>query len=252
MALVDLTGKTALVTGGSRGIGEGIVRALHREGAHVAFSYASSVDRARALVSELGEDRVLAVRAALEDPEDTEGLWRAAVDWRPRVDVLVNNASVREPVPLDAPLDEFLRHWDRTLRINLTATAQLSRRAALQDGGAIVIGISGRIGFRGDLPETFHDGASKGGMNALLRGMARFLAKDGVTTFIVAPGIIETDQAREHFDRVGGREAPLAEIPMGRFGRIEEVADVVAFLASGRAAYSSGSTIHVGGAGYVP
>jgi 3-oxoacyl-[acyl-carrier protein] reductase len=250
---VDLDGRTALVTGGSRGIGEGIVRGLHAQGAAVAFSYSSSARQAGAIVEDLGADRCLAVRADLADPAATEALWEAAVAWRSRVDVLVNNVSVREPVALDAPLEEFLGHWDRALRVNLTATAQLSRRAALhyrEHGGGIVIGISGRIGFRGDLPETLHDGASKGGMNALLRGMARYLAADGVTTFIVSPGIVETDQAREHFDRVG-REGPLAEIPMGRFGRVEEVADVVTFLASGRASYSSGSSIHVGGAAYV-
>jgi len=250
---VDLTGKTVLVTGGSRGIGEGIVRGLHKEGANVVLNYSRSRDRAEKIATELGRDRCLPLGADLTDWRQLEKLWNDAVAWKGRIDVLVNNAAAREAVSLDAPTEEWDAHWVRALKINLVATAHLSRFAYhhfKKTGEGIIIGITARIAVRGDRPEFFHDGASKGGMNSLMRGMARFLAKDKCLTYLVCPGIIQSDQSDEFVRHYGMQEA-VKEIPLGELGKPEDIANVVVFLASGKARYATGATIDVVGASYL-
>ena len=250
---IDLSGKTVLVTGGSRGIGEGIVRALVAEGANVVLNYSSSKERAEAIADELGRDRCLPAQAHMDRCEDLDRLWAEAVKWKGRVDVLVNNAAVRQPVSMKAPSKEWDDHWIYTLKVNLVATAHLSRLAVLhyQDhGGGIIIGISARIAVRGDRPDFFHDGASKGGMNSLLRGIARFYAKDNIQTYILCVGVINTQQADDMLNIYGAQEM-LSEIPFGHFGTPEDVANVAVFCSSGKARYSSGTTIDVTGASFI-
>lgn len=250
---IDLTGKTVLVTGGSRGIGEGIVRALVAEGANVVLNYTRSKERAHAIADELGRDRCLPVGAELSEVRQLERLWNEAVAWKGRVDVLVNNAAVRQPISMDAPSEEWDEHWIYALRVNLVATAHLSRMAIKHYksvGGGIIIGITARIAVRGDRPEFFHDGASKGGMNSLMRGIARFYAKDEILSYLVCPGIIQSDQA-EGFIRHYGLEEAVKEIPFGELGKPEDVANIVVFLASGKARYASGATIDVVGASFL-
>lgn len=250
---IDLSGKTILVTGGSRGIGEGIVRSLVAEGAHVVLNYTSSRERAEAIADELGRDRCLPVQAHMDRCEDLDRLWAEAVAWRGRIDVLVNNAAVRQPVAMTVPSQEWDDHWIYTLKVNLVATAHLSRLAVLhfqEHGGGAIIGISARIAVRGDRPDFFHDGASKGGMNSLLRGIARFYAKDNIQTYILCVGVINTQQADDMVGIYGAKEM-LSEIPAGAFGTPQDVANVVVFCSSGRARYSSGTTIDVTGASFI-
>lgn len=250
----ELEGKTALVTGGSRGIGEATVRDLVAEGANVVFNYRASADRAEALASELGRERVSCVRADLAELADVERLWQAAVEWRGGVDVLVNNASVREPVELDAAAGEWDAHWLQALRVNLVAPAHLSRLAIthfMGRGGGVIIAITGRIAVRGDYPDYLHDGAAKGGLNSLMRGIARGFAKDEILTYLISGGIIETDQARAQIDSHGGDERYLSEIPIGDFGRTRDISELILFLSTGRARYSTGSTIDAVGASFL-
>lgn len=252
-AFVDLAGKTILVTGGSRGIGEGIVRGLLEQGASVVLNYTTSKERADAIADEYGRDRCLPVQAHMDRVEDLERLWKEAVAWNGRVDVLVNNAAVRQPIAMTAPAAEWDAHWLYTLKVNLVATAHLSRLAVLhfqENGGGSIIGISARIAVRGDRPDFFHDGASKGGMNSLLRGIARFYAKENIQTYILCVGVINTRQGDDMLTIYGADEM-LAEIPAGHFGEPSDVANVVVFCASGRAKYSSGATIDVTGASFI-
>lgn len=250
---INLSGKTILVTGGSRGIGEGIVRSLVKEGADVILNYTSSRERAEAIADELGRDRCLPVQADMDSWEDLDRLWETAVNWKGSVDVLVNNAAVRKPIALDAPSKDWNEHWLYTLKVNLVATANLSRLAILhfqQQGSGIIIGISARIAVRGDRTDFFQDGASKGGMNSLLRGIARFHAKDNIQTYIVCVGVVASQQADDMLS-IYGNDEMLAEIPAGNMGTPEDVANVVVFCASGKARYSSGTTIDVTGASFI-
>ncbi|MGE0024866.1 MAG: SDR family NAD(P)-dependent oxidoreductase [Hyphomicrobium sp.] len=252
-AFIDLTGKTILVTGGSRGIGEGIVRALVERGAAVVLNYTSSRELAEAIADELGRGVVLPIQADMDKWEDLDRLWAHAVRWKNHIDVLVNNAATRQPIAMDASSKDWNEHWLYTLKVNLVATAHLSRLAVLhyqQMGGGGIIGISGRIAVRGDRPDFFHDGASKGGMNSLLRGIARAYAKDNIQTYILCVGVINTQQANDMLG-IYGEEDMLSEIPAGHFGTPQDVANVVVFCASGKARYSTGATIDVTGASFI-
>lgn len=252
-AFVDLKGRTVLVTGGSRGIGEGVVRGLLEQGASVILNYSSSKERAEAIADEFGRDRCLPVQAHMDRVEDLERLWKEAVAWKGRVDTLVNNAAVRQPIPMTASSADWDAHWLYALKVNLMATAHLSRLAVLhfqEKGGGSIVGISARIAVRGDRPDFFHDGASKGAMNSLLRGIARFYAKENIQTYIICVGVIGTRQGEDMLS-IYGAEEMLAEIPAGHFGEPSDVANVVVFCASGRAKYSSGATIDVTGASFI-
>lgn len=249
----DLTGKTALVTGGSRGIGEAIVRGLVRQGAHVVLNYASGRERAEKIQRELGKERCLIVGADVGDLSQLQKLWQESVAWRGRIDVLVNNAAVRQPIAIDAPIEEWDAHWMQAFRVNLLSTAHLSRLAILhfrETGGGAIIGITARIAVRGDRTNFFHDGTMKGGMNSLLRGIARFHAKEGVETYLICVGVVETEQATDMV-RIYGQDEMLKEIPVGRFGKPSEVADMVVLCASGRMKYATGSTIDLVGASFL-
>lgn len=252
----ELAGKTVIVTGGSRGIGETTVRDFVAEGANVFFNYRASSERAEAIVAELGEERARAVQADLAAVADVERLWQQAVEWKGAVDVLVNNASVRQPIELlETPTAEWDSHWVEALRVNLLAPAHLSRLAVghfLERGcQGVIIGITGRIAVRGDYPDYLQDGAAKGGLNSLLRGIARGFAKDDVLTYLISGGIIDTDQAREQITSHGDDDRYMREIPMGEYGTPRDISELILFLSTGRARYSTGSTIDAVGASFL-
>lgn len=252
----ELEGKTVIVTGGSRGIGEVTVRDFVAQGANVFFNYRASSERADAIVAELGPERARAVQADLADAADVERVWREAVEWKGAVDVLVNNASVRQRIELlEATTAEFDEHWIEALRVNLVAPAHLSRFAIghfLERGcQGVIIGITARIAIRGDYPDYFQDGAAKGGINSLMRGIARGFAKDDILTYLISGGIIETDQAREQIVSHGDDDRYMREIPMGEYGTPRDISELILFLSTGRARYSTGSTLDATGASYL-
>lgn len=251
--MIDLRDKTILVTGASRGIGRAILETCHAAGANVVLHYGRSAGAAEEIQTRLGVERCLAVQGELAELRDIGRLWRRALEWKGRVDVLVNNASIRLDLELDAEDEAWDAAWRTVLDVNLLAPAHLSRLAVRhfrESGGGSIVNIASRPAFRGDTPTCPHDGAAKGGLVSLTRQVARHYGADNVKAFVVAPGIIETDQASEFFE-VSGRGSWLAEIPAGRFGRPGDIANVVAFLASGLADYATGSTIDVNGASYV-
>src|ERR1700693_888229 len=244
---------TILVTGGSRGIGEAIVRALHRTGHAVLFSYATQRERAEAIVRELG-DRVGCARCDLAEADTLSVLVDGTVRRFGSLDVLVNNAAIFEENPFEG--DDFARWtegWQRTFAINLFGAANLSwlamrkmRERPPQPTGTRgrIINIASRAAHRGEL--TYADyGASKAALVNLTKSIARGCAKDGIVAFAVAPGFIETEMAAGELAR--DRAQVEAEIPSGRVGTPDDVARIVAFLASGEADYATGTTIVVNG-----
>ncbi|MDQ8707145.1 SDR family oxidoreductase [Streptomyces sp. LHD-70] len=169
-----LTGKTVLVTGASRGIGRATALAAHREGAHVLAHWASDKGAADELQDLLG-DRGHLVRADLRRPDETEALWRQALAWRGRIDVLVNNAGAWLSSPL-ADRAEWDRGWVDNLALNLTGPADLSRNAVLhfrEHGGGTIVSVSSRSAHRGDDADHLAYGAAKAGLLALTKGIAR-------------------------------------------------------------------------------
>jgi 3-oxoacyl-[acyl-carrier protein] reductase len=163
---------------------------------------------------------------------------------------------VRTPIDIfGASFKEWDDHWIEALRVNLLATAHLSRYGIRhfrdRGSGGVIIGITGRIAVRGDMPDYLHDGAAKGGMNSLMRGIARFYAADDILTYLICGGIIDTDQARAQIKAAGDDDRFLKEIPMGEYGRPEDISELVLFLSTARARYSTGSTIDAVGASYL-
>jgi 3-oxoacyl-[acyl-carrier protein] reductase len=251
--MIDLNQKVVLVTGGSRGIGAYIVRTLAQAGAQVVLHYSASGLQAEQIVADLGTDRVVSVRAPLDADGAGARLWSDAVAWRGHIDVLVNNAGVAIEASIEDTPDAWRAAWDTTWRVNVVAVADLCREAILHfrgRGGGTIINISSRAAFRGDSPHYMHYAASKGAVVALTKSIARGYARDGVLAYGVAPGWVATDMARQSIQLVG-LEKLVQDIPMGTMAPPQDVANVVAFLASGLAPHATGTTIDVNGASYV-
>jgi NAD(P)-dependent dehydrogenase (short-subunit alcohol dehydrogenase family) len=253
MSMIDLKGKVAVVTGGSRGIGRAIVETLAGAGARVLLHYGQSAGEAAAIADRLGRERCLPVAADLRDPRAIPGFWERALAWQGQIDILVNNASSRPIVDPDASYDVWDASWTETLRVNLVAPAHLCRLAIQHyktRGGGKIINLASRPAFRGDTPNCIHDGAAKGGLVSLTRSIARWHGQDNVLAYIVVPGMIKTQQLEE-FVGAYGEDYARHDIPLGAFGEPQDIANVVAFCASDLARYATGSTIHVNGACFV-
>ena len=251
--MINLNGRISLVTGGSRGIGKAIVETLVGAGGHVILQYGHSIQAATEISERLGHDRCYPIAADLNQPAAIPLLWERAVSWRGRIDVLVNNASTRRDTPAEADYATWDADWMETLRVNLVSPAHLCRLAVshfTDQGGGRIINIASRPAFRGDTPTAVHDGAAKGGLISLTRSIARWHGKSNVLAYAVVPGMIKTQQLDE-FIKLYGEDYAKHDIPLGEFGKPQDIANVVAFLASDLARYATGATIDVNGACYV-
>ena len=232
---------TILLTGSSRGIGAACAAALTAAGATV-----------------IGHGTASGIAADLADPAAPGDLWARALDAAGgRIDVLVNNAGVFEANPLDA--DDWTANWERTMRINLTASAELCRLAVLHwqareaDGeqrGGRIVNVASRAAYRGDSPAHWHYAASKAGMVAMTKTIARGYAAQGILAFAVCPGFTMTGMAEDYLASRGGDKL-LADIPLGRVADPAEVAAAVRFLALEAPPSMTGAVLDVNGASYV-
>lgn len=242
-----LAGRRVLVTGGSKGIGAAIARAVHRDGATVAIHFNSDEAGARDLAAELG-DRAYPVLADLARPGAANGLWAAAGETLGGVDTLVNNAGAWIPSPL-ADADEWEQGWEVNLQLNLIAAADLCRCALLDFpnlGGGAIVNVTSRSAHRGDDAEHLAYGAVKGGLLSLTKGIARSFGHAGVLAYAIAPGWVDTGLAAGEID-----DEAIAELPLREVTPPEDVAELVAFLVSGRSRHLTGATLDITGADYV-
>jgi 3-oxoacyl-[acyl-carrier protein] reductase len=249
---IDLTSKTVLVTGGSRGIGAAAVRAFAGSGARVGLHYRGERAAAEAMAAELGE-RVVPFQADLADPAACEGLWREAEARFGRIDVLVNNAGISISSPNTPEAASWLDDWNRTMAVNLTAPGLLCRLAVAHfkaHGGGRIVNISSRAAFRGDTTDYLAYAASKGGLVALTRSLARAYGKDGITAFTVAPGFTRTDMAQDFIDQYGEAYAS-SDIALTHLTEPKDIAPTLVFLASGLADHATGATIDINAGSYV-
>lgn len=249
--MMTTKGHVCLVTGASRGIGAAVAEKLLADGFCVVGHYNRSEGALPALYKKY-QNTLLLARANLEIDSDLETLWGAALSWKGRVHGLVNNAAVISSLRPETPLSEWRKEWRRTMRVNLDAAADLCRLALLhflEAGGGTFVNVSSRAAFRGDLPDSMHYAASKGGLVALTRSLAKNYARQNVLAYTIAPGWVATERVLPKLS-AKGNEFMLNEVPMGRPAPPEEVANVIAFLLSGAARHATGGTFDINGASY--
>ncbi|MBX7540505.1 SDR family NAD(P)-dependent oxidoreductase [Qipengyuania sphaerica] len=231
-----------LLTGSSRGIGAAARKALEDRGAKVIGQ------------STTGEG-FGTIAADFRDPQAPQLLWEAAMRQAGgEIDVLVNNAGMFSPNPIDRSDIEWLDGWEDTMRINLTAAAQLSRYAVQhwqQTGeSGRIIHVASRAGQRGDSPAHWHYAASKGGMLAMHKSIARAYAAERIYSFAITPGFTDTSMAGDYLESRGG-DGLLADIPLGRVAEPEEIARLIEFCALDAPPSLTGATLDANGASYV-
>ena len=253
--MTGLQGKVVLVTGGSRGIGRATVVAAAAAGGEVVIHYGTNETAARETAG-LTDASCKLVRGDLSVPGAAGEIWREALEWRGRIDVLVNNAGIFPGVSADDSDEQWHENWQDTLQVNLVAAADLCRcavtswRAARRHGH--IINVTSRAAARGDDPQHWAYAASKGGMEALTKTIARGYANDGIHAYNVAPGYVGTDMALDAFAASPGmRERVEREIPIGEMAPPDEIANIICFLASGQARHATGTTIDINGASHV-
>lgn len=227
-----------LVTGASRGIGAAILTALDRPD-----------------VRAVGQGTRSGIPADFTDPAAPRALWDAALAALDgRIDVLINNAGIFEAAPIDLDDDDWVDAWERTMRINLTAAAQLSRFAVkhwqANDRSGRLVNVASRAAYRGDSPAHWHYAASKAGMVGMTKSIARGYAKDGILAFTICPGFTMTGMADDYLASRGGDKL-LADIPLGRVASPDEVATMARFCALEAPPSMTGAVLDVNGASYV-
>lgn len=224
-----------LITGASRGIGAAISKAFETETTSVV-----------ALSSKDGD---------LNDSAVPARLWHGALEkLEGRIDVLINNAGIFEANPLDTSDVEWLAGWNRTLQVNLIASADLCRLAVLQwqqtRASGRIVNIASRAAYRGDSPDHWHYAASKAGMVAMTKSIARAYAAQQIYAFAICPGFTMTGMAQDYLEIRGG-EKLLADIPLGRVASPEEVATIAKFCALDAPPSMTGAVLDINGASYV-
>jgi len=228
-----------LVTGSSRGIGKAILESLDRD--DVTAIGQSTTGGDRLIASDFSKDGAAPL------------LWQEALDRLDgRIDVLVNNAGLFEPNPVAN--DDWLESWNRTMTINLTASAELCRLAVLhfqqRDEPGRIINIASRAAYRGDSPDHWHYAASKAGMVAMTKTIARAYAKDEILAFAICPGFTMTGMAEEYLESRGGDKL-LADIPLGRVAQPEEIAEIARWCALDAPPSMTGAVLDANGASFV-
>lgn len=227
-----------LLTGASRGIGAAIAESFKNDAVRL-----------------IGQGTRSGIRTDFADPAAPRTLWSQALDALDgRIDVLINNAGVFESNPLDIEHDDWVASWERTMRVNLTASAELCRLAIChwQAGGrpGRIVNMASRAAYRGDSPAHWHYAASKAGMVGMTKSIARGYARSGILAFAICPGFTMTGMADDYLASRGG-EKLLADIPLGRVADADEVAVLARFCALAAPPSMTGAVLDINGASYV-
>lgn len=241
-----LQDKVALVTGGSRGIGEAIVRAFVDAGATVAFTYISSSTRADALVDELSGDGVTikALQSDASSFEQAETLIKSVLEEFGRIDILVNNAGITRDTLMLRMSEE---QWDQVIQTNLKSVFNLTKhalRSMMKNRGGSIINMSSVVGINGNAGQANY-AASKAGIIGFSKSIAKEMGSRNVRCNVVAPGFIETDMTDELSEEA--KASYLANIPLKRLGKADEIAQTCIFLGSDMSSYITGQTLSVCG-----
>ncbi|NLM04027.1 MAG: 3-oxoacyl-ACP reductase FabG [Clostridiales bacterium] len=242
------SGKTAIVTGGSRGVGKGICLALAKEGANVVINYNSSEKDALEIKKEIENmgSKAIAVKADLSDPQQCKHLIDEGERVFGNIDILINNAGTwPKNWIVDIPLEE----WNKTIDINLTSvflTSQaFARKNIEKNRPGKILNVTSQAAFHGSTTGHAHYAASKAGVVAFTVSMAREMAKHNINVNAIALGIVETDMTREALEK--NIDYYISRIPLGKVATAEDIANIVTFLVSESASYITGATIDATG-----
>ena len=247
---LPLQGKLAIVTGGGRGIGAAVAKALAQRGCRVLITYRSNVDAAADTMMALPGDGHDARQCDVTDADAVAQLFE---DLGESVDIVINNAAIYEESHfLDASYEDWQRVWRDTIDANLVGPANVifhAGRSMARRGGGVIVCVSSRGAFRGE-PTAPAYGASKAGLNQLAQSAAKALAPSNVVVGVVAPGFVDTAMAAEVLAGERG-DAIRGDSPFNRVASVEEVAEAVLYFTHTNAAWSSGAIIDVNGASYL-
>jgi NAD(P)-dependent dehydrogenase (short-subunit alcohol dehydrogenase family) len=253
--VVDLSGKTILLTGASSGIGAATAGVLGDAGAFLVAHYAGDAEGVERATARLAPGNKLVVHADFTQPGSGRRLWREAVAWRGRIDVLVNNAAIMPETPIDGDDNQWDAGWAGALQVNVVEPANLMREAVRHyqaAGGGILVTMSSWVAQQGSaIPQLSAYAATKAAIKATTQTLARAHAKDGVLAYVIAPGIVNTRLSKISAATRGGEDAVRAILPLREMVPPEEVADLVALVSSGLYRHLSGATLDVNGAAYI-
>lgn len=241
-----LEGKTAVVTGGSRGIGKGIALKLAELGANVVINYRSSAKAVEEVIKEIEAQGVkaIAIQGDISNFKEAENIIKGTIENFKTIDILVNNAGITADGLIMRMKEE---DFDNVVQVNLKGAFNCIRHASpymVKQRGGKIINISSVVGITGNAGQANY-AAAKAGIIGLTKSVARELASRGINVNAVAPGFIQTDMTEVLSDKV--KEGTLANIPLKKFGNCEDIAELVAFLASDKASYITGQVINVDG-----
>ena len=239
-----LNEKVAIITGGSRGIGEGIVRKFVAEGASVVFTYRSSSVKADAIVAELGSDKVMAVQSDASKMEDAEALIKATVEKFERIDILINNAGITKDTLMLRMSEE---HWDDVMDVNLKSVFVMTKsvlKTMMRQRAGSIIHMSSVVGVFGNAGQANY-AASKSGIIGFSKSIAKEVGSRNIRSNVIAPGFIKTEMTGELDEKT--KESYISSIPLKDFGKPDDIANGCVYLGSDMSRYVTGQVISICG-----
>ncbi len=249
---IDLSKKTILVTGANSGIGYAISKQLLESNASVALHYNSKSDGVKELHEQFPNQSEI-FEADFNNSDSVINLFHDILSWKDSLDVLVNNAGTSIMNSVDLDDKEWIANWNTIMNINLLATGILSKKALQHfknNNGGRIINITSRAAFRGDTPDYLAYAASKAGMVALIKSIARGFGKDGITAFSIAPGFTRTAMAQKSIDKYGG-DFVVKDIALNQLTEPKDIAPIVTLICSGEFDHGTGSNIDINAGSYV-
>lgn len=251
----DLQDRVVLLTGASRGIGAATASALGRAGADVIAHYADDREGVERATAEIPHERKLLIQGDFAETGAGRRLWAQAIAWRGRIDVLVNNAATMAETPIGQPDAAWDAAWRQMFQVNVHEPSNLMHAAvrSFRDaGGGIIVTMSSWAAQQGSsIAELTGYAATKAAIKAVTQTIARGHASEGILTYVIAPGIVDTEMSRISVRARGSEAAVMRILPLGEMVPPEEVAELVVFLASGTCRHMSGATLDINGAAYV-